>query len=270
MEKIKELRKNNEKKKWKLATEKIKEIPSVFNFVEKPLEVGLWCLYINKRNFNGDYLTAEDIENILVDYLDIKIKAIQVKRTFARAGEKIIENKKDKTYKISWTGGKYLKSLKIENPLRIIYLAPDKPITAENSLDNLIKSIKKGNLLITDPYYGLKTLKTLCGFAEHHNSVHFLTAQLGGGEKVSIVNNFLKDIKKEYKDKVEIRIYSHKNELHDRYILGKDIFFIIGQGLKDLGNKESLIIGVEDRYGKDIRKILEKAFLERWNKSQVL
>ena len=270
MEKTKELRKNNKKKKWKLLAEKIKEIPSIFNFVKKPLEAGLWCLYISKNKFSEDYLKAEEIGNTLQDYLGIPIKMIEIIRAFARAGNKIIVRKTDKSYRITWPGEEYLKSLKIENPLRIVYLAPDKPITAENSLDNLIKSIKKGNLLIADPYYGLKTLKTLCEFAEHHNGVHFLTAQLGGGEKVSIVNNFLKDIKKEYKDKVEIRIYSHKNELHDRYILGKDIFFIIGQGLKDLGNKESLIIGVENKYGKDIRKILEKTFYERWDKSQIL
>jgi len=258
------------KKKWKLLAEKIKEIPLVFNFVKKPLEAGLWCLYISKNKFSKDYLRAEEIGDILQDYLGIPIKTIKIIRAFARAGDKIIVRKADKDYKITWPGEEYLKSLKIENPLTVIYLAPNKPVTAESSLNNLIKSIKKGNLLVTDPYYGLKTLKTLCEFAEYHKSVQFLTAQLGGGEKVSIVNNFLEDLKKEYKNKVEIRIYPNKNELHDRYILSKDIFFIIGQGLKDLGNRESLIIGVEDNYGKDIRKILEKTFWERWNKSQVL
>jgi hypothetical protein len=270
MEKTKKPRKWNEEKKWKLATEKIKEIPSVFNFVKKPLEAGLWCLYISKNKFGKDYLSAKEIRNILQDYLGIPIKEIKIIRAFARAGNKIIVRRTDRSYRIAWPGEEYLKSLKIENPLSVIYLAPNKPVTAESSLNNLIKSIKKGNLLITDPYYGLKTLKTLCEFAEYHKSVQFLTAQLGGGEKVSIVNNFLKDLKKEYKNKVEIRIYPNKNELHDRYILSQDIFFIIGQGLKDLGNKESLIVGIEDKYGKDIRKILEKAFCERWDKSQIL
>jgi len=262
--------KKSEKKKWHERAKNKEEIPSIFDFVEKPLEAGLWCLYISKNKFDKEYLNAGEIGNILQDCLGIPIKAIEIIRAFARAGNKIIIRKIDKNYRIAWPGEEYLKSLRIKNPLKVVYLAPAKPITAENTLDNLIKSLKKGNLFITDPYYGLKTLKTLYEFANHHKSVHFLTAQLGGGEKVSIVNNFLRDLKKEYKNKIEIRIYPNKNELHDRYILAKDIFFIIGQGLKDLGNKESLIIGVEDRYGKDIRKILEKAFLERWNKSQVL
>lgn len=267
------MQKENEKgakRKWKLAEEKNKELPSIFNFVKKPLEAGLWCLYNSRKIYNYEYLLPEDMEIILQDYLDVPITANKIKKAFARAGNKIIKGQRDEGYKISWPGKVYLKSLRIENPLRIIYLAPEKPITAESSLNNLIKSIKKGNLLVTDPYYGLKTLKTLCEFAEYHKSVFFLTAQLGGGEKVSIVNNFLKDLKKEYKNKIEIRIFPNKNELHDRYILSKGIFFIIGQGLKDLGNKESLIIGVEDKYGKDIRKILEKTFYERWSKSQVL
>jgi len=267
------MRKGNKmgaKRKWKLLAGKIKEIPSIFNFVKKPLEAGLWCLYISKNKTGKEYLNTVEIENILQDYLGIPIKAIEIIRAFARAGNKIIVRKADRSYRIAWPGEEYLKSLKIENPLSVIYLAPEKPVTAESSLNNLIKSIKKGNLLVTDPYYGLKTLKTLCEFAEYHKSVFFLTAQLGGGEKVSIVNNFLKDLKKEYKNKIEIKIFPNKNELHDRYILSKDIFFIIGQGLKDLGNKESLIIGVEDKYGKDIRKILEKTFYERWGKSQIL
>ena len=262
------MRKEGEKKKWQKIAKENKGIPSIFNFIKKPLETGLWCLYASKNKFSNEFLNENDFDKILQGYLNIPIKGNQIIKAFARAGNRIIRLKEG--YKISYPGEEYLKSLKRKNPLRIIYLTPNKPVSAESSLDRLIKSIKKENLLITDPYYGLKTIRTLCEFAEYHRSVHFLTAQLGGGEKISIVNGFLKDVKREYKNKIEIRIYPNKNELHDRYILAKDIFFIIGQGLKDLGNKESLIIGVEDRYGKDIRKILEKAFLERWNKSQVL
>lgn len=260
----------DEKKKWQKIAKENKDIPSIYDFVEEPLEAGLWCLYISKHIFNKEYLTTEEIENILQNYLGIPTKAIQLARAFARASKKIIKRKKDKAYQISWIGEDYLKSLKMKNPLRIIYLAPNKPITAETSLEELIKSVKKGNLFITDPYYGLKTLKILCDFAEYHKNIHFLTAQLGGGEKINIVKNFLKDIKREYKNKIEVRIYPNKNELHDRYIIGEDIFFIIGHGIKDLGKKESLIIAVEDKYGKDIRKILENAFRQRWNISQTL
>lgn len=265
----KENKTRKEKRKWKIIAEKIDEIPSIFIFVEKPLETGLWCLYISKNKFGKDYLNAEEVENILQNYLGIPMKAIQIIRAFASARGKIILRKKDKSYKISWVGEEHLRSLKVENPLHIIYLAPDKPVTAESSLDSLIKSIKRGHLLITDPYYGLKTLKTLCEFAKYHKSVKFLTAQLGGGEKSTIVNNFLKDVKREYKNKIEIKIYPNKNELHDRYILTSDIFFIIGQGIKDLGNKESLIVEIKDKYGRDIRRNLEKVFNERWNRSQL-
>ena len=260
---------SQEKKRWKSLVELGKEIPSVFDFVEKPLEAGLWCLYISKNNFGKDYLNEGEIENILQGFLSIPIKSIQIVRAFARAGKKIIY-KKESGYQISCVGEEFLKSLKIKNPLKLIYLAPDKPITAESSLKELIKSIKKGDLLITDPYYGLKTLEILIEFVKYHKSVKFLTAQLGGGENQAVVNNFLNDIKKEYKNKIEVKIYPNKNELHDRYILGEDIFFIIGHGIKDLGNKESLIIGIEDKYGKDIRKVLEKTFYERWNMTQIL
>jgi hypothetical protein len=261
--------KKAEKKKWHEIAQNKEEIPSIFDFVEKPLEAGLWCLYVCKNNFGKDYLNTREIENILQGFLGIPIKATQIVRAFARAGKKIIY-KKENGYQISYVGEEFLRSLKIKNPLKLIYLTPDKPITAESSLKELVKSIKRGNLLITDPYYGLRTLEILIEFVKYHKSVKFLTAQLGGGENQVVVNNFLKDIKKEYKNKIEVKIYPNRNELHDRYIIGKDIFFIIGHGIKDLGNKESLIIGIEDKYGKDIRKVLEKTFHERWNMAQIL
>jgi hypothetical protein len=46
--------------------------------------------------------------------------------------------------------------------------------------------------------------------------------------------------------------------------LSDNAFIIIGQGIKDLGNKESLILVVDDRFGKDTRKALERSFLDRW------
>ena len=262
------MKRRNEKEKWQEIAKNIKEIPPIFNFAEEPLKAGLWCLYVSKNKFNKNFLNPREIENILQNYLGIPITRIQIIKAFARAGKKIISERKN--YQISYLGEEYLKSLKVKRLIKIIYLAPQKPITAENSLNEVIESIKKGTLFITDPYYGLKTLKILCKFAEHHKAVYFLTAQLGGGEKVAIVNSFLKDMNKEYKNRIKIRIYPIKNELHDRYIISEDAFFIIGQGLKDLGNKESFIVVIKDRWGKDIRRILKKVFLERWNRSKIL
>lgn len=259
----------NEKAKWKsIAVNKI-ELPSVREFNEKPLEAGLWCLYISKHDFKVDYLSFESIENILSEFLDVPLTLIQIKRAFARAGKKVIKNKNGDGYKISDPGEVYLRGLKKDEPLNILYIQPDKPRTAKNNLEGLIKSIPKDTLLICDKYYGLKTLDVLEMFSKYHKNVKFLTAKIGHGEKPATLGNAVSEFKKENKKKVEIRQCAG-NDLHDRYIIAKDRFFIVGHGIKDLGNKESLIVAVEDRYGKDIRKTITAVFEKRWSSAKPL
>ena len=103
----------------------------------------------------------------------------------------------------------------------------------------------------------------------YHKNVKFLTAAVGGGEKKFNIQQVVNDFKQEYESRAKIKILN-KNDTHDRYILAKNLFFIIGQGIKDLGNKESLIIAVEDRYGRDIRKTLINEFDRRWNEATIL
>lgn len=259
----------SEKKKWKSSAVTQTDIPSVHEFTDKPLEAGLWCLYVSKHDFGTDYLAYEDIEDILREFLDIPITATQLKKAFARAGKKIIKNGKGEGNKISNPGENYLRELKKDEPLNVIYIKPDKPRTATKTLEGLIKSIPKDTLLICDPYYGVKSLEVLETFARHHKSIKFLTAKIGGGEKAATLTRAVADFKKEYRNKVELKSFTG-NDLHDRYIIAKDRFFIIGHGIKDLGNKESLIVAVEDRYGKDIRKNISAVFNERWDKAATL
>jgi hypothetical protein len=259
----------DEKKRWKSCAVRQSNIPSVHEFTYKPLEAGLWCLYVSKHDFKTDYLTYENIENVLREFLDLPITVTQIKKAFARGGKKIIKNGRGEGYKISNPGELYLRGLKKDEPLNVVYINPDKPRTATKTLEGLIKSIPKDTLLICDPYYGIKTLEVLETFAKYHKEVKFLTAKIGGGEKAATLARAVTDFKKEYGKKVEIKLFS-ANDLHDRYVITKDRFFIIGHGIKDLGSKESLIVVVEDRYGKDIRKNITSVFNQRWTKGSLL
>jgi hypothetical protein len=252
-----------EKNKWKSISVSKTELPSIHKFTEKPLEAGLWCLYVSKQDFGIDYLSFESLENILREFLDIPITAKRIKKAFAPAGKKVIKNNRGEGYKISSVGEIYLRSLKRDEPLTVIYIQPDKPRTATKNLESLIKSIPKDTLFICDPYYGLKTLEVLEVFTKYHNKINFLTAKVGGGEKATTLNRAVSEFKREYGKSVEIKLTSDK-DLHDRYIIAKDRFLIVGHGIKDLGNKESLIVVVEDLYGKDIRKTITTVFNRRW------
>lgn len=260
----------NEKRKWKSLSVSKTDLPSIHEFVGKPLEAGLWCLHVSKHDFNVDYLSYEDLGKILREYLDLPISVKQIKKAFARAGGKIIKKDGGDGYKISSNPGEtYLKGLRKDEPLHVVYITPEKPRTATKNLEALIKSIPKDTILICDPYYGLKTLEVLEVFVKYHKKINFLTAKIGGGEKQATLARAVREFKKEYGKKVEIKLASG-SDLHDRYIISKDRFFIIGHGIKDLGSKESLIVAVEDRYGKDIRKTIERAFQSRWTSAKIL
>lgn len=259
--------------KWRALIQGLPEIPPIYELSRKPLEAALWCLYMSKHKFSKDYLTYDEIGNVLREYLDLPITVIQLKRALAKAGGKngkVIHQSNGDGIKISSSPGEtYLKGLKREEPIHIVYISPNKPRSANKTLRDLVKSIPKNILYICDPYYGLNSIEVLETFARYHKKIFFLTSERGSGEKRTTIDNAIKNSKREYAKKIEYK-YISKGEIHDRYILANDRFFIIGHGLKDLGNKESLIVQVEDRFGKDIRKNLEKAFLTRWDKAVVL
>lgn len=259
-----------DKKKWRMLAISRVDLPSVYGFTSKPLEAGLWCLYVSKDEFGVDYLTYADIQNILQEFLDIPTQIERLQKTFAPAvGKKLIKNPSGEGCKISNLGEGYLKSLKKDEPLNIVYVNPNKPRTARRTLEALVRSIPKDEIRICDPYYGVRTLEVLEVFAKYHKKIKFLTARMGHGEKQATLTRAIADFKKEHGSKIEIKVVS-ANDLHDRYVISKDQFLIIGHGIKDLGGKESLIVAVQDRYGKDIRKTITASFDARWAKGTIL
>lgn len=259
-----------DKKKWRMLAISRVDLPSVHSFTSNPLEAGMWCLYVSKDEFGADYLTYADIQNILQEFLDIPITIKRLQKAFAPVvGKKLIKSSTGEGFKISSPGETYFKSLKKDEPLNVIYINPDKPRTARKTLESLVRSIPKDEIRICDPYYGVRTLEVLEVFAKHHKKIKFLTARLGGGEKQATLTRAIADFKKEFGSKIEMRLVS-ANDLHDRYIISKDQFLIIGHGIKDLGGRESLLVAVQDRYGKDIRKTITAKFDIRWGAGTTL
>lgn len=252
-----------EKTKWKRAAVTQANLPSIYELSDRPLEADLWCLCVSKETFRTEYLSFTGLEEILKEFLDLPISALQLKRAFARAGKNVIRNSSRKEVKISQPGESYLRTLRKREPLNVVYISPDRPRTATKTLETLVKTLPRGALLITDPFYGVRTFDVLESFAKHHKQIKFLTARVGGGEKQATVSRVAKDFQKEFGKKVEIRLFS-PTELHDRYIISNESFLVVGHGIKDLGHKESFIVGIEDRYGKDIRKTLKTVFDRRW------
>ncbi len=253
----------SERKKWRTANEKQKDIPFVYD-LSRLLDLSLWCLYMSKHIFGIDYLTYEEIENILENYFDIPVDSSNIKKALAPAtGTKIIKNKNGFGVKISDSAERHLKALRKDGLLNVFCVDPNRPREAQQNLQQFVKFIPKGNLMICDPYYGINTLNVLEEFAKYHKKIQFLTREKGSRENPTALATAVSQFKKQYNSKVELRLTTAR-DFHDRYILASDRFLLIGHGLLDIGNKESLIVMIPDQVGKDIRKTLTVNFNIRW------
>lgn len=235
----------------------------------KDLERGLSILKISQDEFRVPWMIAEEIASLLVDVFSLSATSVAIKRAFAKAGgsnknKKPVITKKSENiifYKLSQPGENYLKSVLGRGLLRVLYLEPNSHNIANQELRDLVVKLKGKELKISDPYYGLNTLNILEEIVRAKKKVKFISYQ--SNESSLKFKRELSYLQKNYPKMIEMRIYP-KNELHDRYIIANDSFVIIGHGIKDLGNKESLVLVIDDRFGKDVRKELEVAFWKRW------
>ncbi len=252
-------------KKAKLA----QKYPRVQDSGFKDLEHGLSILKISKEEYNEPWVSAEEISSLLVEVFDLPATSIGITRAFAKAGGKnksgkpILSKKENSNvfYKLSYPGENFINSVWNKGTLNVLYLKPNTHSDAHESLKDLIFKLKGKELNIIDPYYGVNSFKVIEEMLRAKKSVKFLSYQTN--ENSAALKREVAYLKRHYGNNIEFRIYP-KKELHDRYILSANSVIIVGQGIKDLGNKESLIIVVDDKFGKDIRKILEKSFWERW------
>lgn len=234
------------------------------------LERGLFVLRLSDEEFGHSYLTVGEINQILTEVFRILSEPLSLTRAFARAGgldkskKQIIPKKENNQtfYAISNPGKEHLDRLKGSGLIKLLYLEPNSHSESSEELGTLIKQLKGKELKICDPYFGVNTFRILEEIIRGGHKVKFLTYKTN--ENLTTLKTESAYLKKHYPGKIEIRIY-HKNELHDRYILSDDAILIVGQGIKDLGNKESLALLIKDKFGKEIRKTLQKTFFIRWD-----
>jgi hypothetical protein len=112
---------------------------------------------------------------------------------------------------------------------------------------------------ICDPYCGLRTLDLIMGIKKECR-ISLLTQTI---EQKEAFRRELKDFAKEFQHlKVEVRIFEGKT-LHDRYIISDDDCWSIGSSLKDFGNKDTIIMKLED----EVRYAIEEMFDKRWQEA---
>lgn len=242
--------------------------PDFYSY-QKPLERGLWILWVAKDNLGVKKLTAEGIALIIRDVKEVSAKAISFTNSFNRAKDKVhIYQEGDKaSYEIMKPGKEHLISLKKEEYINVFYFEPEKRYTSKRILSKEILHSLKGAIRIVDPYCGERALDVLKD--QKHPDIKFLTKidNLKGNNR----NRFLRELKdfKPENLKIEFRDYPHA-DIHDRYIISTDNLVILGHSIKDLGGKESFAIVLDKATNKNIFEAMIENFNRRWKQSTVL
>lgn len=266
------LKKRNETMESEI-TKKFAEIDTsdfadFYNY-KKPLEKGLWVLWVAKKKLGIKKLTAEQVARIIKDAKEVSCKPISITRSFSRAGDKIHAYKEGEEvyFEIMKPGKDHLISHVKEGSIKVFYFEPDKRYTSKRLLAKNILDDLKGELRIVDPYCGERTLDILSNIK--NRVVKFLTRVENLRERErNCFSRELQDFKSEHLE-IKFRNYPHK-DIHDRYIISSERLVILGQSIKDLGAKESFAIILNKDTSKNIVEALIENFNRRWKQSDLL
>lgn len=242
--------------------------PDFYSY-KRPLERGLWILWVVKEELGIKRLTAEQIASIIRDVKEVSVHAKSINNAFTRAKGKIhiYHENEVVSFEIMKEGKKHLVSQAKEGSINVFYFEPGKRYMSRRFLSKNILGVVRDGLKIVDPYCGERTLDILNGI--ENKTVKFLTRVENLRERER--NRFLRvlqDFKSENPN-IEFRNYPN-TDIHDRYIISSNFLVILGHSIKDLGGKESFAIVLNRETSKNIIETLIENFNRRWKQSDII
>lgn len=244
------------------------DFPNFYDY-KKPLEMGLWILWVVKEKLGIKRLTAEQIASVIRDAKEISCDSISITRSFNRAKSKLRTYKEGEEvyFEIMKPGKDHLISQVKKGSIEVFYFEPGKPYTSKRLLSKSILDSLKGELKIVDPYCGERTLDILKDVK--NRAIRFLTkvGNLRDKDRNRLLRE-LQDFRLE-RPNIEFRNYPHA-DIHDRYIISSNCLVILGHSIKNLGDKESFAIVLNKDASKDIVEALIENFDRRWKQSDLL
>lgn len=242
--------------------------PDLYNF-KKPLEMGLWILWVAKENLHVKKLTAEQIATIIREIYEVSVDSKSIVYSLNRAGDKIhvYQEGDGIQFEIMKSGKDHLVKQVKEGSIEMFYFEPDRRYTSKRILSKNILSNLNGELSIVDPYCSERTLDILSDSKDRDIRLLTKADNLREKEKNKFIRD-LQDFRSEH-PKIEFRNYSH-SDLHDRYIISSNYLAVLGHSIKDLGSKESFSIILNKNMNRNMVEVLTENFNRRWKQSAVL
>ena len=225
-----------------------------------PLKRGLCALTLAQEHFGVERMSVDEIVEAL-DKLGSAVSVISLVKAFNASQGKVRSTTEDGVtkYKAMIRGRQEIEHLlEISGP-KVVYVQSGEYRTARERLRDMLAELS-GVIRICDPYYGAQSLDVLQMIPDTCD-VRFLTGTASGN--TSVISSSISYFQKEYPH-ISMRIYPQPSDLHDRYLIEEDHFWLLGHGIKDIGNKESLIVRIKSDHASDLIADLTTTFDKRW------
>ena len=228
-----------------------------------PLKLGLCVLTLARDMPGPERMSADEIVEAL-DTLGINVRKVSLVRAFSASSSKVRRTTQDGVtkYKAMTRGCQAVEHLlEISGP-KVIHVQSGEHHTARKHLREMLAGLQ-GVVRICDPYYGAQSLDVL-EMIPSTCDVRFLTGRTS--EPQATISSRLSYFQRQFPH-VGIRVYPTPSDLHDRYLIEADHFWLLGHGIKDVGNKESFIVRIKSDHARDLITDLTSTFDERWSNS---
>jgi hypothetical protein len=235
---------------------KISESLDVHNLPDLHLKA-LWALDKLSSESN-DRFSASAVASYLVEKCGVNTYRQAVDYALAKDRSRIHRNQSG--YKLMEPGRKALAALVVN---RVIFIESGKPFSTKNIVLKELFQRLRNRILICDPYLDIHTLDLLFKNVEKEIPLKILTRNIAD-KPTGTFHRHLAELRREG---FQIEVGQHTaSELHDRYIMDDSSFWLSGNSLNHLGNKESFLVAL----GEDVRQSMLTLFNSRWGAAALL
>jgi hypothetical protein len=238
------------------STPKVSDSLSVHDLPDLHLKT-LWAL--EKLSVDSlDRFAASQVATYLVETCGVNTYRQAVTRALEKDSTRCHKNKVG--YKLMEPGRKALAALVFN---RVVFIESGKPFSTKNIVLRELFQRLKNRILICDPYLDIHTLDILFKHVDKSIPLKILTRNITD-KPPGTFHRHLGELRREG---FQIQVGQHSaSELHDRYIMDDSTFWLSGNSLNYLGNKESFLVALGD----DVRQSMLALFNSRWSAASII
>ena len=217
------------------------------------LELKAYWVIDKLSTTSKDRFSASEVADYLVEKIGFPTSHQAIR--YALNKNKKACHKSGSGYKLMENGKNELK--KYSGQQKVVFVDANKPFTAKNHTVKEIVGDSYKEIALCDPYVDQNTLDVIFSNLKKKVPIRVLTAKIIE-KSIGMFKRQLQDLKSEGFN-IEVRTYSN-SVLHDRYIMSERHFWLSGNSLNFLGEKESFLVLLGD----DIRQSMLATFNSRW------